>query len=78
MMNIPKDYPEPAYTLDNSKMDGFLGYFVKGNCNRNCHACNYCKTWAEKVITFNEPKRRSYIELYSSILNKLSGGDYYK
>jgi collagenase-like PrtC family protease len=73
-----RQLPEQVYTLDNSRLDGFLDHFVKGNCKGNCHACDYCKSWADRTITYNPPKRKLYVDSYSSILRGLAGGEYFK
>lgn len=41
--------------IDNKKLDGFLDFFHKGNCHRDCDKCSYCDTYAEKAISYLVP-----------------------
>lgn len=41
--------------IDNKKLDGFLEYFAKGHCTRDCKTCSYCETYAEKAINYLVP-----------------------
>lgn len=58
-----RQYPRNIY-IDNNKLDGFIDFFVKGNCTSNCNNCGYCKNIAEKVITKNEEVSNYLKELY--------------
>ncbi len=44
------------YYVDNKKLDGFVkGFFENRNlCRNDCEHCNYCKTFAEKSVVFDE------------------------
>jgi len=41
--------------IDNKKLNGFMDFFHKGNCNRDCNECNYCNKFAEKAISYLVP-----------------------
>ena len=56
-------YPRNIY-IDNSKLDGFIDFFVKENCNNNCNECGYCKNFAKKVVTKNLEVSNYLKELY--------------
>lgn len=60
----PRIYPRHIY-IDNTKLDGFIDYFVKGNCPNNCNLCNYCKEISKEVVTKNEEVSNYLKELYS-------------
>ncbi|MFA6778087.1 MAG: U32 family peptidase, partial [Bacilli bacterium] len=49
-LGCERKYPRHI-NIDNKKLDGFIKFFVDGNCKNNCHECNYCTNYAEKVIT---------------------------
>lgn len=58
-----RQYPRNIY-IDNSKLDGFINFFVKGNCNNNCNECGYCKNFAQKAVTKNLEVSNYLKELY--------------
>ena len=41
--------------IDNKKLNGFMDFFYKGNCHRDCNECNYCNKFAEKAISYLVP-----------------------
>ena len=41
--------------IDNKKLDGFMDFFHKGNCNRDCNECRYCDKFAGKAIHYLVP-----------------------
>jgi len=41
--------------IDNKKLDGFMEFFHKGHCNRDCEKCKYCDGFAEKAISYLVP-----------------------
>lgn len=41
--------------IDNKKLDGFMEYFHKGNCHRDCNMCNYCNKYAQKAVSYLVP-----------------------
>ncbi|HEY9061406.1 MAG TPA: U32 family peptidase [Pseudobacteroides sp.] len=64
----------PDFYLDNRKLDGFLEKFTtKFVCDEfTCEGseiskpsgitkCSYCKTWAEKAISFNDEERKKWL-----------------
>lgn len=62
-IGCPRQYPRNLY-IDNNKLDGFIDFFVKGNCKNNCNECGYCKSFAKKVITKNLEVSNYLKELY--------------
>ncbi len=49
--------------IDNSKLDGFIQYFLNGYCDSFCHECDYCTKTAEKAIDLNIEENREFIEV---------------
>ncbi len=41
--------------IDNKKLDGFMDFFHKGNCHRDCNECNYCDKFAQKAVRYLVP-----------------------
>lgn len=41
--------------IDNKKLDGFIDFFHKGNCHRDCNECNYFDKFAAKAISYLVP-----------------------
>jgi hypothetical protein len=41
--------------IDNKKLDGFMNFFHKGLCQRDCNTCNYCDKYAKKAIRYLVP-----------------------
>lgn len=65
-------YNLPDIYIDNTKLDGFLERFVKGNdCSskicgdaeqKGPDICSYCSKWAKKVIRYNQEKVDIWLE----------------
>jgi collagenase-like PrtC family protease len=51
--NPAKDAIKPHVRIDNSKLDGFIDFFKKQDCDANCNDCKYCEQWAKKAVTMN-------------------------
>lgn len=62
-LGCPRQYPRNIY-IDNSKLDGFINFFLEGNCSNNCNGCGYCKKISDKVITKNKEVSDYLKELY--------------
>lgn len=56
--------------IDNKKLDGFIEFFVKGNCHNECDKCNYCKIISQKVITKDKEVCDYLKELYTKFDEK--------
>ena len=41
--------------IDNKKLDGYLDFFAKGRCHRDCDSCSYCEEIGEKAIKYLVP-----------------------
>ncbi|MBI3139621.1 MAG: U32 family peptidase [Sphingobacteriales bacterium] len=52
--------------IDNKKLDGFLDFFHKGHCKRDCTQCSYCDQFAEKAIRYLVP-----VEQHEHTMNSL-------
>lgn len=44
--------------IDNKKLDGFLDFFHKGLCHRDCTQCNYCDKYAAKAVRYLVPEEQ--------------------
>lgn len=62
-LGIPRKYNRHIY-IDNNKLDGFINYFIHGQCLNNCNECQYCKNIAKKVITKDDKIVNYLKELY--------------
>jgi collagenase-like PrtC family protease len=52
--NPNSDAIKPHLRIDNTKLDGFIDFFKKQDCEANCSECKYCEQWAKKAITMNK------------------------
>ncbi|MHA1264836.1 MAG: U32 family peptidase [Candidatus Helarchaeota archaeon] len=57
--------------IDNTKLDGFIEFFKKQNCNAMCDECNYCKKWAEKAVIVDKEGVADYVESLKSLIGDL-------
>ncbi len=48
------DSLKPHLRIENAKLDGFIDFFKKQDCEANCGDCKYCEQWAKKAITMNK------------------------
>lgn len=55
--------------IDNKKLDGFIDFFMKGNCSSNCPTCGYCERVAKRVIEENNEVTDYLKELYDKFDN---------
>lgn len=61
------------FEINNKALDGFLGFFLDGNCILDCTACNYCFKVAKKaVILKNQKLLQAAIRSAEDKLNELS------
>lgn len=58
-----------------SLLDGFLDFFLKGFCDKNCTKCRYCDEWANKVIE-SEGNRNAYIHTLRKEIDLVIRGAY--
>lgn len=42
--------------IDNKKLDGFMDFFYRGHCSRDCDSCSYCDKAAEKAVHYLVPE----------------------
>ncbi len=52
-LGVPREFDRHIY-IDNKKLDGFIEFFIKGNCTGNCQNCGYCKKIAQNTIVKND------------------------
>jgi collagenase-like PrtC family protease len=81
----------PDICIENKKLDGFFDQFYKNyNCNQNiCDdmgltdenknngGCSYCKSWAEKSITYNKYQVEHWINNAENNWNELQNSKLY-
>lgn len=75
----------PYIYVDNKKLDGFINKFIEeDNCAfKECgsgtdhenNKCNYCSSWAKKVITYNEEQRKQWQGQVSAFLKNFDNGN---
>jgi len=71
-------YKDVIY-IDNRTLDGFLDFFLKGNCRwPQCNDCGYCEQIAKKSIRINSIKRAKLMLQFKNALNNLILGRYWK
>ncbi len=52
--------------IDNKKLNGFMDFFHKGHCERDCKLCNYCDRYAKKAVKYLVP-----VEQHEKIMQSL-------
>lgn len=75
-LNVSRIFKEMQYLqvqdsicLDNSKLDGFISYFLENKCKlTNCQECNYCRRIAAKALVIPEEYRERMLNIYKNIL----------
>jgi hypothetical protein len=65
----------PAVFLDNSKLEGFIDFFISHDCGLvDCNACGYCKSIADKALVIRgdyiQDLKREYEICLSRYLSK--------
>jgi len=80
----------PTINIDNRKLDGYFDHFVNNyNCTENfcsdslmeCSSdgattCGYCKSWAEKAISYDEAELNEWREKAERLLNIMQEGSF--
>jgi collagenase-like PrtC family protease len=65
--------------LDNQKLDGFIQFFKKHDCNQTtCQACRYCETVFEKVSVVNEEGVKRAAQRVRNFSEKLVTGEIFE
>jgi len=65
--------------IDNTKLDGFLDYFMNEDCRyKSCDECGYCQRLAEKVVRVDPEFRRQAMKQYENVLEQLNSGEIFK
>ncbi|MFH0832615.1 MAG: hypothetical protein V1900_02775, partial [Candidatus Aenigmatarchaeota archaeon] len=60
---------KPPFYIDNKKLDGFINFFIDGNCKNECKRCDYCPNAAEKSVYAGMQKEE--IDAYRNKLEHL-------
>lgn len=50
--------------IDNKKLEGFIKFFISGNCNGKCDQCKYCEKISNISIVPNDEVKDYLLELY--------------
>ena len=65
--------------LDNRKLNGFIEYFKKNDCNQtSCSDCRYCETFFEKVAVVNEEGVKKAAQRVKDFSEKLLSGEIFE
>ena len=65
--------------LDNQKLDGFIEYFKKNDCNQtSCSDCRYCERIFEKVAVVNEEGVKRAAQKVRDFSEKLLSGEIFE
>ena len=65
--------------MDNRKLDGFIEYFKKNDCNQStCSACGYCETVFERVAVVNEEGVKKASRRVRDFSDKLLTGEIFE
>lgn len=59
------DFWRLSLFLDNKKLDGFIEGFSakKVDCSNGCDACQYCRMWQRKALTYDKTNVDGYLTL---------------
>lgn len=72
--NCFKLFPLDVY-IDNQALDGFLEFFIKGNCKQGlCEECGYCRGIAGKTVKIEEKYLNEALYKYNNILDDIISG----
>jgi len=71
--SLDREYLAKLY-IDNTKLDGFIEFFKKQNCNAMCDECKYCEEWAKKVVRLNKEQVDSYTSYVKDYLDDIISG----
>lgn len=65
--------------IDNRALDGFIDYFIKGECSlKTCKECNYCEEVSKRVVKIDHGYQREVVEKYGEYLNAILSGGIFK
>jgi collagenase-like PrtC family protease len=91
LRNFFEIYNAPVINIDNKKLDGFLEkFYSKYNCeNSLCQLtenehengaskCNYCRMWAEKVVSYDVEGRNKWLNDSQIRMEKLVDGSLFR
>lgn len=62
--------------IDNRALDGFIEHFKTHNCyHASCDECGYCASWAKRVVTVDEEKRRAVLGKFDTFIDAIENRD---
>jgi collagenase-like PrtC family protease len=65
--------------MDNRKLDGFIEFFKKNDCNQTtCSACRYCETFFKRVAVVNEEGVKKASRRVRDFSDKLLTGEIFE
>ena len=66
--------------IDNTRLDGFIDYFLKGNCSPDTcgDKCNYCFEWARREFKMDDEKRRNALSTLHRFKGELIDGSLFR
>jgi len=65
--------------MDNRKLDGFIEFFKKNDCNQTtCSACRYCETVFKRVAVVNEEGVKKASRSVRDFSDKLLTGEIFE
>jgi len=70
LMKLYQTKSEMPY-IDNNSLEGFIEFFKNDCCTGNCNACNYCKSYTDKVLRLEEDKTQVMQEAYNGLYTDL-------
>ncbi len=69
----------PPVVIRNENLNGFLNRFIAERCSdKNCSACRYCHTVAEKHVQMEPGYQSDCLKLYSEVTEDLESGKMWK
>ena len=66
---------DPAVYIDNQKLDNFLEFFTKNDCNlRSCRDCGYCEKIAQETVKIESVSLKQSADRYKECLDAIISG----
>lgn len=67
------------FYIDNRLLNGYIDYFIKSDCTlKSCQECNYCQSWADRVIKFDHGLQQKLVTKYEEYLSNVVCGNIFK
>lgn len=72
ILKISRALAQLEVEIDNRALDGFLDFFVKGNCRPEaCEECGYCRKIAERAVKIDKQFHKKALFEYERAFNML-------